>query len=85
MDVQMPEMSGIEAAAWIRREERTSTSRTPILALTANTTIEDRNACLHAGMDDVLPKPVSIQRLRAALRQISPRPEPTVPLTGHLP
>jgi two-component system, sensor histidine kinase and response regulator len=85
MDVQMPEMSGIEAAAWIRREESTGTARTPILALTANTTIEDRNACLHAGMDDVLPKPVSIQRLRAALRQIAPASEPTVPLTGRLP
>jgi CheY-like chemotaxis protein len=65
--MQMPEMSGLEAAAHIRRIEANSDRRMPIVALTANTTLEDRQACLHAGMDDVLPKPVSVPRLRATL------------------
>jgi CheY-like chemotaxis protein len=71
LDVQMPEMSGLEAAAWIRREESNSNHRVPIVALTANTTAEDRLACLHAGMDDVLPKPVSVPRLRETLARIA--------------
>ncbi|MBL8752840.1 MAG: response regulator [Planctomycetes bacterium] len=71
MDMQMPEMSGLEAAAQIRREESNSERRIPIVALTANTTPEDRLACLHAGMDDVLPKPVSIPRLRAMLQKLA--------------
>ena len=71
MDMQMPEMSGLEAASHIRREERASGTRVPIIALTANTTVEDRNACLHAGMDEVLPKPVSLPRLRAALARFA--------------
>jgi two-component system, sensor histidine kinase and response regulator len=71
MDMQMPEMSGLDAAAWIRRAESNSGQRVPIVALTANTTPEDRRACLHAGMDDVLPKPVSIPRLRATLAGIA--------------
>ena len=69
--MQMPEMSGLEAAAQIRREESNSERRIPIVALTANTTPEDRLACLHAGMDDVLPKPVSIPRLRAMLQKLA--------------
>ena len=67
MDMQMPEMSGLEAAAAIRRSESGSGQRIPIIALTANTTPEDRHACMHAGMDEVLSKPVSIPRLRAVL------------------
>jgi CheY-like chemotaxis protein len=67
MDMQMPEMSGLEAAAWIRREEAARGQRVPIVALTANTTPEDRRACLDAGMDEMLPKPISIARLRAVL------------------
>ncbi|MBL8737578.1 MAG: response regulator [Planctomycetes bacterium] len=69
MDMQMPEMSGLEATMHIRRQEANSGQRVPIVALTANTTPEDRQSCLHAGMDEVLPKPVSIPRLRAMLAQ----------------
>ncbi len=72
MDMQMPEMSGLEATMQIRREEANSGRRVPIVALTANTTPEDRHACLHAGMDEVLPKPVSIPRLRAMLAKLDP-------------
>jgi signal transduction histidine kinase/CheY-like chemotaxis protein len=89
MDMQMPEMSGLEAAAQIRREESVTDHRIPIVALTANTTPEDRLACLHAGMDDVLPKPVSIPRLRAMLQKLAQDPNtafhPNNPPGGNSP
>ena len=71
MDMQMPEMSGLEATVQIRDDERGTGRRVPIIALTANTTTEDRDACLHAGMDEVLPKPVSVPKLRAMLRRFA--------------
>jgi signal transduction histidine kinase/CheY-like chemotaxis protein len=71
MDMQMPEMSGLEAAEFIRREETLTGQRIPIIALTANTTPEDRDACLGSGMDEVLSKPVSIPRLRETLEYYS--------------
>ena len=77
MDMQMPEMSGLEAAAAIRRDERRSGAHIPIVALTANTSIEDREACLLAGMDQVLAKPVSIPRLRSLLAQLGKDLPPT--------
>lgn len=80
MDMQMPEMSGLEATMQIRREEANSGRRVPIVALTANTTPEDRQSCLHAGMDEVLPKPVSIPRLRAMLAKLDPTAQN--PLSG---
>ena len=67
MDMQMPEMSGIEATLRIRAGETGTSRHVPIVALTANTTPEDRDACLEAGMDEVLPKPVSVPRLREVL------------------
>jgi len=67
MDMQMPEMSGLEATTSIRQQESSSGSRVPIIALTANTTPEDRRSCLDAGMDEVLPKPVSLPLLRTLL------------------
>ncbi|MGK0154451.1 MAG: two-component system sensor histidine kinase/response regulator [Neolewinella sp.] len=71
MDMQMPEMSGLEAAEFIRREEALTGQRIPIIALTANTTPQDREACLRSGMDEVLSKPVSIPRLRETLEYYS--------------
>ncbi len=65
MDMQMPVMSGLEATQQIRAAE--ADRHVPILALTANTTPEDRAACLSAGMDDVLSKPVSVPKLREVL------------------
>ena len=76
MDMQMPEMSGLEAAETIRREESPTGHRIPIVALTANTTPEDRDACLRSGMDAVLSKPVSIPRLRETLEHFA-KTQPT--------
>jgi CheY-like chemotaxis protein len=68
MDVQMPGLSGLEAARRIRSES-TEGSRLPIVALTASATNEDRDECLAAGMNDYLSKPLSQLALRRALVQ----------------
>jgi PAS domain S-box-containing protein len=68
MDVHMPEVDGIEATRRIREAEAASgTARTAIIALTANAFGEDRDACLAAGMDDFLVKPLDRERLAEAL------------------
>jgi two-component system sensor histidine kinase/response regulator len=64
MDMQMPIMDGLEATRQIRHSGNTST---PIIAMTANAFGEDRAACLEAGMDDHLPKPVDPESLYAML------------------
>jgi len=58
MDVQMPEMTGLEATKRIRREEAMGV-HVPIVAMTASAMSEDRDQCLAAGMDDFISKPVS--------------------------
>lgn len=65
MDCQMPEMDGFEATALIRTKEKFKTL--PILALTANALVGDRERCIAAGMNDYLSKPISKQDLLAAL------------------
>ena len=68
MDVNMPEMDGLEATRRIRATEAASgATRVPIVALTANAFGEDREACLAAGMDDFLVKPLERERLAELL------------------
>jgi signal transduction histidine kinase len=84
MDVQMPEMDGLEATALIRREEtsrreRGCESRTPIIALTAHTSEFEHHQCLVAGMDLVVTKPVSLQALLQGIHEVLVAPA-TLPL-----
>jgi signal transduction histidine kinase/CheY-like chemotaxis protein len=68
MDLHMPGMDGLEATRRIRAiEAEQGSTRTPIIALTANASSEDRDACLAAGMDGFLIKPLDRERLGAAL------------------
>jgi PAS domain S-box-containing protein len=78
MDLQMPEMDGLEASRLIRR--KFAADRQPkIIALTANAMQGDREICLEAGMDDYISKPVKLPEIAAAIRrQFSPAR--TVPL-----
>jgi PAS domain S-box-containing protein len=68
MDIQMPLLNGVEATKRIRAHEAGQPGRrTPILALTANTLVEDRYACFEAGMDGFLIKPLDREKLEEAL------------------
>ena len=67
MDVSMPVMNGLEASRAIRAIESGSGRRVPIVAVTAHVLDGDREACLAAGMDDYLAKPISIEKLEEKL------------------
>ena len=72
MDIQMPKLDGIATARRIReREAGRPGRRTPILALTANTLVEDRYACFEAGMDGFLIKPLDREKLSEALQGLT--------------
>ena len=73
MDVHMPGLDGLEAARRIRAEEAEVGGRTPIVALTASAFNEDREACLAAGMDGFLVKPIDRERLAAMLADLPTR------------
>ena len=68
MDISMPRMNGLESTRLIRDWERNNEQRRcPIIAITANAYSEDRDACLDAGMDDFIVKPIMVERLSASL------------------
>jgi CheY-like chemotaxis protein/nitrogen-specific signal transduction histidine kinase len=71
MDIQMPEMDGLEATRIIRMIE--SEQNTPIVALTAHTRQEDRDSCFDAGMNDFLPKPLNRQEVERILQHWLPK------------
>jgi two-component system, sensor histidine kinase and response regulator len=74
VDVQMPEVSGLEVARRIRTEETVTGRHLPIIALTARAMKGDREECLGAGMDDYLSKPLKAETLRAAIAAIVSSP-----------
>jgi CheY-like chemotaxis protein len=72
MDVQMPEMDGLEATVAIRRRELSTGAHIPIIALTAHAMVQDREICLSAGMDGYLTKPIRTEELFRELRRSVP-------------
>jgi CheY-like chemotaxis protein/nitrogen-specific signal transduction histidine kinase len=75
MDCQMPELDGYAATEAIREAEAHSSKRLPIIAMTANAMTSDRAACLAAGMDDYVSKPVKADTLREVIERWVPRAE----------
>lgn len=76
MDVQMPEMDGLEAAAAIRAlEHRTGSPPLPIIAMTAHAMKGDRHRCLAAGMNAYLAKPIDAHKLIELVESLAQRPE----------
>jgi CheY-like chemotaxis protein len=79
MDLQMPEMDGLEATRQIRNPHSpVKNHEVPIIAMTANAMASDREECLDAGMNDYVSKPVSRRALAEALDRWLPRDESTL-------
>ncbi len=74
MDMQMPEMDGLEATMQIRLQEGQGGPRIPIIALTANAMIGDRERCLEAGMDAYVSKPINSAVLYRTIEQLISSP-----------
>ncbi|MDQ6873297.1 MAG: response regulator, partial [Gemmatimonadota bacterium] len=79
MDVQMPEMDGLQATAAIRRAEEVTGAHVPIVALTAHAMKGDREACLAAGTDEYLSKPVNATELFTLIETLTGSTKPTQP------
>lgn len=71
MDIQMPEMDGIEAVRHIRLAEQSSATRIPVIAVTARAMLGDRDQIMAAGMDDYLEKPIRTEQLETVLSRFS--------------
>jgi PAS domain S-box-containing protein len=74
MDIQMPEMDGYEATARIRARDAERGRRTPIIAMTAHTLVDDQKRCIDVGMDDFIGKPIDWQTLDRALERFGMAP-----------
>ena len=81
MDVQMPELDGLAATKLIRSRPDEQ-ANIPIIALTANAMVGDREAYLEAGMDDYLSKPIDQQRLREVIARFSDHPQQSTSEAG---
>lgn len=81
MDIQMPEMDGLEATRRIREEERKTGHHVPIIAMTAQAMIGDRERCLESGMDAYVVKPIHAQQLYETIDAVTlDLPAPDEPL-----
>jgi CheY-like chemotaxis protein len=69
MDMQMPEMDGLEATKLIRAREIKTGEHLPVYAITANVQLSDRISCFSAGMDGYIPKPIKWDDLLIAIRK----------------
>jgi len=86
MDVQMPEMDGLEASRRIRAEDSPARDpMIPIIALTAHALDQDRQRSLAAGMDDHASKPIDTQTIAQILARHVGRPTPTRPTAAEVP
>jgi CheY-like chemotaxis protein len=74
MDVQMPEMDGLETTEAIRRQEKGTDRHIPIIGMTAYAMRGDRERCLASGMDAYLSKPIHTSDLRRQLEKYSREP-----------
>ena len=72
MDIQMPEMDGLEATAQIREREARTGEHIPIIAVTARAMAGDRERCLDGGMDDYVSKPIQPSEMWAAIKRVLP-------------
>jgi len=72
MDMQMPDMDGLEATAQIRQKETGTAKRVPIIALTAHAGGDIQQKCLQGGMDGYVSKPIRDQELWRAIREVVP-------------
>jgi CheY-like chemotaxis protein len=70
MDIQMPEMDGLEAAELLLSEEEFKGRKPPIIAMTANAMDEDRERCKQAGMVGFISKPINVDELKGVLNSI---------------
>lgn len=75
MDIQMPEMDGLEATRAIRMEEKYTGAHLPIIAVTAGALQEEKEKCFEAGMDEFMTKPVDAQLLHTLLLKHLPKAE----------
>ena len=75
MDLQMPNLDGLEATRRIRNR---GGERVPVIAMTANAMQGDRERCMEAGMDDYVSKPITPDALRLALKRLA---SPSLPAT----
>ena len=75
MDVQMPEMDGLEATRVIRSWEKTAGTHIPIIAVTAHAMKGDRDRCVAAGMDGYTSKPIRIKEIEQAIAQLVQLPK----------
>lgn len=84
MDIQMPEMSGLEATGKIREREKTTGRHIPIIAMTAYAMKDDREKCMEAGMDGYISKPLNTQNLYDEIERFLELEETPVDLSGVL-